>query len=283
MYRIGVISDLHLDKRTEPGSWDTTEAAFRAAARADHVVVAGDTFDTATAMRRDRGAVERLLRGLGLWHPDRLTFVAGNHDIFAVGHRGDGGHRVLDALRTLGAKGQDSLEEFSEWIGELVPRKDRHFSNALFPYRRRLDGVTVVAADSTASTTLDSAQGAWSEEEDDGVRALFARTRGPRLLALHNPPEEASGTLSLADRLKGYVDGFPSEDFERLEALADDLRLDLVLAGHTHATSQWSWRLGSETRVQVMGRSGGLEGAPAIGMLEVGPRGVGRWRMVRIS
>lgn len=183
MYRIGVISDLHLDKRTEPGSWDVAEAAFRAAARADHVVVAGDTFDTGTAMRRDRGAVERLLRALGLWHPDRLTFVAGNHDIFDVGHRGDGSHRVLDALRTLRAKGQAGLSEFSEWIGELVPRQDRHFSNALFPYRRRLDGVTVVAADSTAAgprrRTTESGLCSLAPEDFGSSRSTTRRKRPP--------------------------------------------------------------------------------------------------------
>jgi hypothetical protein len=228
-------------------------------------------------MRRDRGAVERMLRQFGLWHPERISFTVGNHDIFEVGHRGHRGHRLLDGLRVLGARAQENLELLSDWFGELVPQRDRYFSNALFPYKRALDGVTIVAADSTASDTLASAQGSWTREEDQGVRSLFRRTRGARLLAIHNPPEKANGSLSLLDRVQGYVDGYPSDDFQRLERLADDVRLETVLAGHIHETDRWTWTLGERTKVRVMGRTGGLCSVPMVGFLDVSGLNT-RWR-----
>jgi predicted phosphodiesterase len=283
MFKIAVISDLHLDRTAEPLSWQLAEAAFRSAARADHVIVAGDLFDSASAMKRDRPAVEKLLRGVGLWHPERLTVVVGNHDVYEFGHRGGRGHRFLEAVRAFRGDGQANLETYSDWVGELVPCRDRHFSNSLFPHRRRLDGVTVVAADSVPSNTLLSAQGAWSEEEDEGVRALFGRSRGVRVLAVHNPPELADGALSLPDKLRGYVDGFPAEDYRRMESLADEARIDAVVAGHVHQADRWSWMLGERTRVRVAGRTGGLHGPAMLAFMEIGVRGVLRWRTVKVA
>lgn len=283
MFRIAVISDLHIDKRREPRSWDIAQAAFRAATPADHVLVAGDLFDSASAMRSDRAAVKRMLRQFGIWHPERITFTVGNHDIFEVGHRGHPGHRVLDGLRALGARAQANLDLVSDWFGELVPQRDRLFSNALFPYKRSLEGTTIVAADSTASDTLASAQGSWTPEEDQGVRCLFRRTRGARLLAIHNPPEEEGGELSLIERVQGYVDGFPGDDFERLKRLADDLRLSAVLAGHVHEADRWSWTLGAGTKVHVMGRTGGLCSAPILGFIDFPKSGKLRWCTAKLE
>jgi hypothetical protein len=229
-------------------------------------------------MRRDRSAAERMLRGFGIWHRERITFTVGNHDIFEVGHRGHVGCRVVDAVRAAGAHAQENLDLLSEWFGELVPQRNRFFSDALFPYKRSLEGVTIVAADSTASNTLASAQGAWTQAEDGAVRALFRGTRGVRLLAVHNPPEEADGELSLTERLQGYVDGYPAVDFERLERLANDLRLDAVVAGHIHEAGSWSWRLGTGTKVHVMGRTGGMGSHPMMAFVEIEGRGTVRWR-----
>lgn len=72
---------------------------------------------------------------------------------------------------------------YCAWAGELVPAKDRHWSNALFPYRRRLDEVTVVAADSTPDTTLEAAEGRWPKDEDRAVRALLYGIKGVRAWA----------------------------------------------------------------------------------------------------
>lgn len=82
--KIAVVSDNHIDIEVEPDSWELAKAAFKkvAAANVDHVVIAGDLFDCATAMHRDRDQVERFLSRLGLWHRDRLSIVVGNHDIF---------------------------------------------------------------------------------------------------------------------------------------------------------------------------------------------------------
>lgn len=284
--RIAVLSDLHVDREAEPGSWDLARAAFGTASRADHVVVAGDLFDSAEAMRRDRGVVKRHLRKLGLWHPDRLTIVVGNHDIFEVGHRGSKARRLLDAARAVKGDPQENLETFSGWLDELVPDDDRHFED-LFPYRRQLPGVTLIAADSTAADTTSASQGYWLEEEDRGVRALVAASRGARILAVHNPPAFESGTLTWSERLQGYVDGYPEEDFDRIERLANEARIDLVVSGHYHSgleDDEWSWRLGDATRVHVVGRTGGLhDETPVFGLLTVDSGSRCRWSTEQVE
>jgi DNA repair exonuclease SbcCD nuclease subunit len=65
---IAVLSDNHIDTEVEPDSWKLAQEVFKqvAAAKVDHVVIAGDLFDCATAMERDRERVERTLRRLGL-------------------------------------------------------------------------------------------------------------------------------------------------------------------------------------------------------------------------
>jgi hypothetical protein len=134
--------------------------------------------------------------------------------------------------------------------------------------------MTLVAADSTASTTARSSLGFWAEEDDQAVRRLFAGTRGARLLAIHNPPEREERSLTALDRLQGFVDGYAGEDFDRLESLADDMELDAVVSGHYHSgPDEWSWTLGKATSVHVVGRTGGLHGeVPRLGLLSVGSR-----------
>jgi 3',5'-cyclic AMP phosphodiesterase CpdA len=69
-FRLAVLSDLHLDAKVSPDSWALAQRAFAAVGRAkvDHVVIAGDLFDCATAMLRDHPLVRQRLRKLGLWH-----------------------------------------------------------------------------------------------------------------------------------------------------------------------------------------------------------------------
>ncbi len=202
-FEIAVLSDLHLDRTHAPGSWDLAHAAFEAASSADHVVVAGDLFDSAGAMRRDRSHVERALKTLGLWAADRLTLVVGNHDIFEPAHHGGPLTHVASLLRVLRAGARRNLDLLSGWFGELVPREDREHDDAVFPYRRRLRGVTLVAADSTPRLTAWASQGSWDADEDAGVRALLEGAPGLRVVATHFPPERGIMPSSILERLRG--------------------------------------------------------------------------------
>lgn len=285
--RLAILSDLHIDRRADSDSWNLAKVAFRTASKHDHVIVAGDLFDWSGAMRRDRDALERELRRLDLWNPDRLTVAVGNHDIFPVTSDAELPTNLAEAMRAakkLVLTGRHAYDEFGEWIGELVPDDDRAYADDVFPYRRTLDGVTIIAGDSTPGTVIQASEGQWSEEEDAGVRELLEDADGVKVLVTHYPPLETDSSLSWLDKLNGYVGGFPDDDLERLQDLVDDCGVKAVVCGHIHADADaWNWRFGRRSRAFLMGRTGGRDGAtPLIGVLDVPRRGPVKWITKRL-
>ena len=126
-FRIVVLSDQHIDTSAEPRSWDRARAAFQAAIDedADHVVLAGDTFDCATAMVRDAPRVRRYLRRLRLWHRDRLTIVPGNHDLFHTPHYGNVVAKFSrGAVPMLTTSVHETYGAFCDWVDDLIAWRD---------------------------------------------------------------------------------------------------------------------------------------------------------------
>lgn len=279
--RLAALSDLHIDRRADLGTWELAKLAFRAASKYDHVIIAGDLFDCSGAQNRDRGAVERELRRLRLWDADRLSIAPGNHDIFPVTSKAEWQTNLAAATKAAAMfllKYPHAYDDFCEWVGELVPDHDRAYCDNVFPYCRRFDAVTVAVADSTPTTLLQASQGLWTDAEDDGVRDLLADTHGVKFLAMHYPPLATGADLELLGKLEGYVGGFPKDDLERLEAVVDDCGVKAVVCGHIHTDPEaWTWKFG-KARAFLMGRTGGCDGAtPSIGVLDVSSRGALKW------
>ena len=120
--KIAVLSDQHIHSAADSASWQLASRAFALAATFDHVILAGDTFDSAAAFLNDRDRTRDLLVELGLWHRDRLTVLVGNHDIFHLPHRGSVSSRAKEwAMNglTVGAHGpvcdRAVLAAFDEW------------------------------------------------------------------------------------------------------------------------------------------------------------------------
>lgn len=285
-FRLAVLSDLHIDCEADDESWELAKEAFAAVARQkpDHVVIAGDLFDCASAMRRDRQHVERRLRRLGLWHRDRLSIVIGNHDILHTPHRGSKLHRAAELLLVASHDAQDSYAAFCDWAADLVPKEARYWSNDLFPFCKDLGNVGILAADTTGSDTNHSANGYWRKDDDVAARKLVTGER--RVLAIHHPPERDEERTVIGQLTEGFAFGFPDRHFDRLEKFADDVGLDAVVCGHVHDNggSPRSWRLGRRTKVWMMGRTGAMHGAkPCFGLLDIPRRGPLRWSAVRFT
>ena len=109
--RVAVLSDLHIHRHIDEGSWELAGSAFLVASKYDHVVIAGDLFDSASAFERDGDAVRRRLKRLGLWAPDRLTITVGNHDIFHTSHRGPPAERAMEVVQALGTDANATYED----------------------------------------------------------------------------------------------------------------------------------------------------------------------------
>ncbi|MBK8695348.1 MAG: metallophosphoesterase [Deltaproteobacteria bacterium] len=296
---IAILSDQHIHTTAAPGSWELARRAFRAAAKYDHVVLAGDTFDSAGAMLHDREVVERYLRELGLWHRDRLTIVVGNHDLFHTPHRGSKVGRILeygrnalsvDAWRWV----RDPAVEraFDEWVAPLASAADRLDARRPFPMRKVLGHVALYADDTAPLRTLSAANGFWRPRTDALLRAATPEADERRVLAIHHPPKLSPQT-SAADVLSSIRKGrlsspvkFPPRNFARLSAFLDDASIDAVVCGHIHTTKRCRWTVdGTAAKVPafLVGRTGGLtRGAPVIGVLSVPRRGAVRWSEVEV-
>ncbi len=282
-FRLAVLSDLHIDREADRDSWELAAEAFAAVARhgPDHTVIAGDTFDSASALERDCERVERRLRRDGLWHRDRLSVIVGNHDIFHTPHRGSPWHRARELARSVTADAQESYDLFTEWIADLVPRRARFWPDDPFPFCKDLGDLGLLGADTTGSDTAHSVNGYWRNREDAAARRIATGKR--RVLAVHHPPERDDERTVVGQLVKGYAFGFPDNDFDRLQDFAEDVALDVIACGHIHVGGERSWTVARRTRVFRAGETGGVHGAiPSFLMLEIPRRGAVRCRRVRI-
>jgi predicted phosphodiesterase len=280
-FKIAVLSDQHIDTVESPESWELAKLAFRTAAEAsvDHVVLAGDTFDSAKAMRRDGEKVRRYLKRLGLWHRDRLTVVPGNHDIFHLPHRSS---QLQGVLRMMRGDAQANYAAFCAWVDELLDWDDLLDPDEedFFPHHKLLGDVHLLATDTTAGVTYDSANGFWREDASDLLLGACESGASRRILAMHHPPREDEAT-ELRHHLTGqYPFGFPDEEFRRLRSFLRRAEVDAVVCGHVHenAGDPYQWTVG-RTQAFMMGRTGGVHHVePVGGFLAVGSRGGLRWR-----
>lgn len=296
--QIAVLSDQHIHRSASPASWALAQRAFRAAARYDHVVLAGDTFDSATAFENDHEAVRDYLAKLRLWRRDRLTVVPGNHDLFHTPHHGSLPARLTEYAKTalsFDAKGlvRDATVErdFDAWARELTTAADRLDTQRPFPMRKKLGHVALYATDTAPRRTLSAANGFWRREFDALLRDATPEAHERRVLAIHHPPKQSKQTSvayaarSIARGRLTYPVAFPPKNFARLAKFVDDAALDAVVCGHIHAAKTYQWPVGqSKVPAFMVGRSGGLHGRPPMmGVLDVPARGDVTWREVAVD
>lgn len=284
--KIAVLSDQHIHSAAAPESWRLAKRAFALAARFDHVILAGDTFDSAEAFANDRDRTRKLLVKLGLWHRDRLTVVPGNHDFFYVPHRGSMLSRALEWARNaccVGLRGpvcdRAVIAAFDKWVEPLSLPSDRLSQRAAGPLRKSLGHLVLYTADTTPRRLISAANGFWRARADALLRS-GARAKGERrVLAMHHPPRRSKMARVLT-LLSGTMPfGFPARSFRRLDAFLRDEAIEAVVCGHIHAARRYSWRVGeSGVAAFMVGRSGGLHRrSPILGVLSVPRRGPIEW------
>lgn len=284
--RFVVLSDVHLDRTEAPASADRLIALIdRAAAiEADHVVIAGDLFDSAGALEDDGAWLRRELRGRGLWDAERLTIVPGNHDVHGAGH-----HRMLDGAGSILARGNDAhRDRFAAWVAALFPRETRVRRGETYPAQKRIGHVRLLALDSTRSQFVESSSGRFSEETDARLRDAIDDGYERRVLACHHPP--SVDPLLTAAEVWGFMPdvrkaklavlrprGFSPRSQRRLEAFVRDAAIDAFVCGHVHAARAWRF---AGARVFREGRGGRRQSA--LGVLRVPAAGAPTYATVAL-
>jgi len=278
---------MHVDTEADEGSWRLAQRAFRAAdkAKVDHVVVAGDLFDSASRMERDRDRVRAFLKRLGMWQPDRLSVVPGNHDVYHVSHRRDRLGSLIEMSNSLEADAQEHFDSFCEWVGPLVRREERLDGDQVYPFRKDLGGVILYGIDSTGLNAIDGTNGHFERRTARLLRGALRAGDGRRVLALHHPAyEDRKQTLAMALR-KDFAFGFVRTELNRLRRFTTDAQIEALLCGHVHDFGEegdpWNWEIGGRNwrcQVHCVGRTGGVhDSTPTFGILSVPAAGHLRW------
>ncbi|MFH1811875.1 MAG: metallophosphoesterase [Pseudomonadota bacterium] len=275
-FKLAVLSDQHIDSRHHPDSWDLACTMFEAVAarKPDHVVIVGDTFDSAGAMQRDRAAVKRELRRLGLWKRDRLTIVVGNHDVFRVSGRASRTTQFRQVLTAAARRDAgDHYQAFCDWAGELARPADLLDEDGdLFPLHKDLGHVRLLASDSTGRVTGDVAISCFRDAEEQCLRSGEDGRDCRRVLATHGPPIQ-SQPQSLSSLFQEELEyGYLASDLERLEQVVKDLQVEAILCGHIHdpGDDRYSWKVTRSCRAHLMGRSGAMDDTnPTFALLKI--------------
>jgi 3',5'-cyclic AMP phosphodiesterase CpdA len=166
MIRIAHLSDPHINLKYHPTHLPRLRKVLTHAlteSRADHIVITGDI--SSNAEQRDLQAARRLFQELGILHPERLSLVIGNHDIYG------GPHLAEDLLsfpgrcnsRDYDKHVQDFYECYAEtFVGTFGPL------GSPFPFAKILGPVAILGLNSIArSGTLKNPVGSNGKVSDD--------------------------------------------------------------------------------------------------------------------
>src|ERR1041385_7549709 len=170
----------------------------------EHVVVTGDV--TNLSLPGEFQRVSGLLKPLGGW--DKLTVIPGNHDVYT--------------------EGAERQRRFESYFGHLLFGEGSTPDEWIYPGVKDLGDVVVAGLSSACKTPL---LGSWGRVGPEQLDRLAARLSAPALAGkfkvvlvhhnLHRRDVVHEATSNLKDR-------------DEVLARLLDLRVDLLLHGHTH-------------------------------------------------
>ena len=185
----------------------------------DHVVVTGDVTNLSLPGEFQRAA--RLLRLLGGY--DKLTVIPGNHDVYT---RGSANHR-----------------RFESYFGHLLFGEDSRPRDWVFPAVKDIGDVVIIGLSSAQPTPFFMSYGAVGPEQID---RLERRLESPRYQAkfkvalVHHNVHRRNRWKEWSSRLL---------DRDALVQRLMDLRVDLLLHGHSHRAHRFTVTRNGHTMV----------------------------------
>jgi 3',5'-cyclic AMP phosphodiesterase CpdA len=212
----------------------------------DHVVVTGDV--TADGAREELALARAVFSSYGLLHPDRLTLIPGNHDIFGGVRDAEDVLSFPSRCRTAdtAARRAAFYDAFGEAFAGVAEARD----GARTPFVKTVGPVAFIGVDSIAPwSRLRNPLGSNGAVDGEEFRALdtvlssgILRDR-TRILLLHHhlrkPPAPSGGALA------GVWNAVESHTM-KLRGKKPLLRLlrrhgvDIVLHGHLHENSGYT-------------------------------------------
>lgn len=204
----------------------------------DHLVITGDLVSTADP--DDYYLVRKILEGFDLLHPQKLTVVPGNHDVFGGPHRAADILNFPQHIRSIDyVKG---LELFEEAFSETFEGVHRLREGVLFPFVKHVEAVDILGLNSVPPWSLRrnilGTNGALDEEQWDALarfKELRRDTSRPLIAALHhhfNDLHDASHSNTWWRRIETST--MRMRKRRKLIRYLSEAHASLVLHGHVH-------------------------------------------------
>ena len=238
--KIAHISDLHLSgkhDRRQLGYLDRLFAHFNSEGF-DHLVISGDLSNSANP--DDWRIVREKLEQHGLYHWQKATVIAGNHDLINLEEE----MRFYNALNPLLWARRKSFDrklgEFCSFFNELITGEEK--GNNLFPFVKVINypsqRIAIVALNSVYPWyPADNPLGARGVITSSQLRALaqqgvFDSLAGSFVIGLCHHAYKVYGTDSLIDQAFDWTMELKNRE-EFLRAMKS-IRAQVVLHGHFH-------------------------------------------------
>ena len=257
---------------------------------AEHLLIGGDLVDRGNVM--DAKPVRDHLARRGFLHPDRLSIVPGNHDIWPIGHSALESPAAFASVMVRKLKAhatgsndpaQDNLEALVDLFSEAFDGAETFYSDLPLPCVKQVGPIRLGLLDTTSHSLFTHAQGRFAPAEGRWLKRALGEREGPSILLMHHWPfpwtavdsAELPGAVHfLADTLGLDLEALCDVNFEDLAAVRRFIRtgnFDAVLCGHMHEGDRDTI---GDVPVFCMGRSGGEDGASAYDLINATPRSI---------
>ncbi|MEN9798810.1 MAG: hypothetical protein RL653_2506 [Pseudomonadota bacterium] len=255
---------------------------------AEHLLIGGDLVDRGNV--EDARPVRAHLKRRGFLHPERLSVVPGNHDIwpisasalFSPGPTAAVSFRNLFGLvKNRDYPAQKAFTAFLDLFAESYRGARTYYSDLALPCVKQVGPLRLGLLDTTSNLLRSHAQGRFDADEARWLREALGELEGPSVLLMHHWPFAWAPVLPFPG---DSLDGAPAvlrtfadvnfEDLRKVRRFISAAEFDAVLCGHMHEGDVS--RIG-EVPVYCMGRSGGETGTFAYDLFTATPRSIRGW------
>ena len=238
--RIVHISDSHLSRQHYREHMKSMKLLLRSVLEAgcDHLIITGDIVSTAEP--DDFYCARELLGSFGLLHPDKLTVIPGNHDIFGGPHRATEVPEFPKHIRTIDYV--RNLRLFEEAFAETFVDVRQLRAGQLFPFVKTLGSVEIIGLNSIPPWSIwdnpFGSNGLVDEKQCDALAEWSKESPSPngiRIVAMHHHFGTV-GDDNVQSKLWKRIESRTMRLRKRRRVLKhfDALNVRCVLHGHIH-------------------------------------------------
>ncbi|NOX89034.1 MAG: metallophosphoesterase, partial [Calditrichaeota bacterium] len=243
---IAHLSDFHICMRHKPENFRKTRFIIKEALKkgAEHFILSGDIVDNPHP--ENFAAARRILDEFNLLHPDRLTVIIGNHEIY-------GGVHLVNEItefpsRCLNTDFLQRVLQFKDYFGEAFENTIRADRQNPFPFLKFIDDIAIIGLNSIAPysrwSNLFASRGKISSDGYSKLEYLLSKTQKSRFRIVSMHHHVNSKMITAKRPLKNWWERIEWQTlkFKRKRKLLRFLsanNVELLLHGHVHETAEY--------------------------------------------